>query len=70
MEGSAKIISSYHQRREPTPRTQNILNKWKDGDDPEIAQIVERNRSGFTLHVQQKINEEKKWVSICSRTDP
>jgi len=41
MEGSAKIISLIaRDENQHLAITQNILNKWKSGDDPEMAKIM------------------------------
>ena len=41
MEGSAKIISLIaRDENQHLAITQNILNRWKQGDDPEMAQIA------------------------------
>ena len=40
MEGSAKIISLIaRDENQHLAITQNILKKWREGDDPEMAQI-------------------------------
>ena len=42
MEGSAKIISLIaRDENQHLAITQNILNKWKAGDDPEMKQIFQ-----------------------------
>ena len=42
MEGSAKIISLIaRDENQHLAITQNILNKWRDGDDPEMKKIME-----------------------------
>ena len=63
MEGSAKIISLIaRDENQHLVLTQNIINKWRDGDDPEMATIyheeVERSRKMF----EQTVNEEKAWA--------
>jgi ribonucleoside-diphosphate reductase beta chain len=41
MEGSAKIISLIaRDENQHLVITQNILNKWREGDDPEMQQIA------------------------------
>jgi ribonucleotide reductase beta subunit family protein with ferritin-like domain len=49
MEGSAKIISLIaRDENQHLAITQNILNKWREGDDPEMKQIMQRKKkSGF-----------------------
>ena len=42
MEGSAKIISLIaRDENQHLVLTQNIINKWRDGDDPEMKKIYE-----------------------------
>jgi ribonucleoside-diphosphate reductase beta chain len=41
MEGNAKIISLIaRDESQHMTITQNILNKWKEGDDPDMISIV------------------------------
>ena len=73
MEGSAKIISLIaRDENQHLAITQNILNKWKDGDDPEMAEIAREEQEWvYACSTGQAVNEEKKWAqSICSRMDP
>ena len=63
MEGSAKIISLIaRDENQHLVLTQNIINKWREGDDPEMKTIyheeVERSRKMF----EQTVNEEKSWA--------
>ena len=63
MEGSAKIISLIaRDENQHLVLTQNIINKWRDGDDPEIQRIyheeVEHSRAMF----ETAVNEEKAWA--------
>ena len=45
MEGSAKIISLIaRDENQHLAITQNILNKWKSGDDPQMRQIAQGRR--------------------------
>ena len=45
MEGSAKIISLIaRDENQHLAITQNILNKWRSGDDPEMKQIMKGRR--------------------------
>ena len=49
MEGSAKIISLIaRDENQHLAITQNILNKWRQGDDPEMTQIMKEEESGPT----------------------
>ena len=63
MEGSAKIISLI-ARDENTHLaiTQNILNKWKNGDDPEMAQIFREEQQWLTNAFENCVNQEKLWA--------
>ena len=48
MEGSAKIISLIaRDENQHLAITQNILNKWRQGDDPEMTQIM-KEEEGWT----------------------
>ena len=63
MEGSAKIISLIaRDENQHLVLTQNIINKWREGDDPEMKTIyheeTERSRKMF----EQCVNEEKAWA--------
>jgi ribonucleotide reductase beta subunit family protein with ferritin-like domain len=63
LEGSAKIIGliardeSLHMTI-----TQNILNKWRDGDDPEMAEIVKEEEENVYEMFKQCVEEEKAWA--------
>ena len=63
MEGSAKIISLI-ARDENTHLaiTQNILNKWKQGDDPEMAQIFKEEQQWLVNAFENCVNQEKLWA--------
>jgi ribonucleotide reductase beta subunit family protein with ferritin-like domain len=63
MEGSAKIISLIaRDENQHLVLTQNIINKWRDGDDPEMKKIyneeIEHSRKMF----ENCVNEEKAWA--------
>ena len=63
MEGSAKIISLIaRDENQHLVITQNILNKWRDGDDPEMQQIAKEEEENIVKMFQQTVNEEKKWA--------
>ena len=63
MEGSAKIISLISRdENQHLAITQNILNKWKDGDDPEMEQIAEEERENTTRMFKKTVDEEKAWA--------
>ena len=63
MEGSAKIISLIaRDENQHLAITQNILNKWKQGDDPEMQQIM-KEEEGWTYKMfDRAVNEEKRWA--------
>ncbi len=63
MEGSAKIISLIaRDENQHLVITQNILNKWREGDDPEMQQISREEESWVTSAFQNCVNEEKRWA--------
>jgi ribonucleoside-diphosphate reductase beta chain len=63
MEGSAKIISLIaRDENQHLALTQNILNKWKDGDDPEMKQIAKEEEEWVYKMFDRAVNEEKRWA--------
>ena len=63
MEGSAKIISLIaRDENQHLAITQNILNKWRDGDDPEMKKIMEEEQEWTYQMFDRAVNEEKKWA--------
>jgi ribonucleotide reductase beta subunit family protein with ferritin-like domain len=63
MEGSAKIISLIaRDENQHLVITQNILNKWRDGDDPEMKQIAKEEEAWVYKMFDRAVNEEKKWA--------
>ena len=63
MEGSAKIISLIaRDENQHLAITQNILNKWKAGDDPEMKQIAKEEEEWTYKMFDKAVNEEKKWA--------
>ena len=63
MEGSAKIISLIaRDENQHLVITQNILNKWRDGDDPEMKQIAKEEEPWVYNIFDRAVNEEKKWA--------
>jgi ribonucleoside-diphosphate reductase beta chain len=63
MEGSAKIISLIaRDENQHLALTQNILNKWRDGDDPEMQQIMKEEEEWTYKMFDRTVNEEKKWA--------
>ena len=63
MEGSAKIISLIaRDENQHLAITQNILNKWRDGDDPEMKQIAKEEEEWVYAMFDKAVNEEKRWA--------
>ena len=62
MEGSAKIISKIAlDERLHLFLTQNILTKWKQGDDPDMVQIAKEEEVLCYRMFENTVNEEKNW---------
>ena len=63
MEGSAKIISLIaRDENQHLAITQNILNKWRQGDDPEMKQIMKEEEEWTYKAFDNAVNEEKRWA--------
>ena len=63
MEGSAKIISLIaRDENQHLVITQNILNKWREGDDPEMTQIAKEEQENIIKMFQKTVDEEKRWA--------
>ncbi len=63
MEGSAKIISLIaRDENQHLVITQNILNKWREGDDPEMQQIAREEEEWVIKSFENCVNEEKAWA--------
>ena len=63
MEGSAKIISLIaRDENQHLAITQNILNKWKTGDDPMMKQIAKEEEEWVYAMFDRAVNEEKAWA--------
>ena len=68
MEGSAKIISLIaRDESQHLAITQNILNKRKEGDDPEMKQIMKEEEEWTYKMFDRAVNEEKKWADYLFR---
>ena len=68
MEGSAKIISLIaRDENQHLAITQNILNKWKSGDDPEMKQIMKEEEEWTLKAFDNAVNEEKRWADYLFR---
>tara|TARA_Y100000592_G_scaffold94749_1_gene160035 strand:- start:7663 stop:8871 length:1209 start_codon:yes stop_codon:yes gene_type:complete len=63
MEGSAKIISLISRdENQHLVITQNILNKWKQGDDPDMKKIAMEEESWVIRTFESAVNQEKLWA--------
>jgi ribonucleoside-diphosphate reductase beta chain len=63
MEGSAKIISLIaRDENQHLVITQNILNKWSEGDDPEMQQIAKEEQEWVISAFKKCVDEEKRWA--------
>ena len=63
MEGSAKIISLIaRDENQHLAITQNILNNWRKGDDPEMIEIVKEEQPWLIQAFKDTVNEEKRWA--------
>ena len=63
MEGSAKIISLIaRDENQHLVLTQTILKNWREGDDPEMVEIMKEEREWLKSAFENAVNEEKKWA--------
>ena len=63
MEGSAKIISLIaRDENQHLVITQNILNKWSEGDDPEMQQIAKEEQDWVISAFRNCVDQEKAWA--------
>ena len=63
MEGSAKIISLIaRDENQHLAITQNIINNWRKGDDPEMKEIVKEEEQWTYKMFQRCVDEEKVWA--------
>ena len=68
MEGSAKIISLIaRDESQHLVLTQNILNKWKEGDDPEFKEIAIEEEPYVRKMFMNAVDEEKAWAEYLFR---
>ena len=59
----AKIISLIaRDENQHLAITQNILNKWKQGDDPEMQQIMQEEQQWLISAFENCVNQEKLWA--------
>ena len=70
MEGSAKIISLIaRDENQHLAITQNNLNKWRAGDDPEMKQIMKEEEEWTYKAFDNAVNERSVGRTTCSRMD-
>ena len=63
LEGSAKIIGLIaRDESQHMTITQNILNKWRDGDDPEMVEIAKQEEENVYQMFRDCVEEEKSWA--------
>ena len=63
MEGSAKIVSLIaRDENQHLVLTQNIINKWRDGDDPEMKEIYEEEIEHSREMFDQCVQQEREWA--------
>jgi ribonucleoside-diphosphate reductase beta chain len=63
LEGSAKVIGLIaRDESQHMTITQNILNKWREGDDPDIVQIAKEEHDNIVEMFKQCVEEEKVWA--------
>jgi ribonucleotide reductase beta subunit family protein with ferritin-like domain len=63
MEGSAKIIGLIaRDENQHLVITQNILNKWREGDDPDMKKILQEEESWIYKTFEKAVNQEKLWA--------
>jgi ribonucleotide reductase beta subunit family protein with ferritin-like domain len=63
MEGSAKIIGLIaRDESQHLVITQNIIKNWKNGDDPQLLEIIEEEQDNVRQMYTRAVNEEKAWA--------
>ena len=63
MEGSAKIISLIaRDENQHLAITQNILNNWRKGDDPDMVEIIKQEEPWLIEAFKKCVDEEKAWA--------
>ena len=63
MEGSAKIVSLIaRDENQHLVLTQNIINKWREGDDPEMKEIYEEEIEHSREMFDQCVQQEREWA--------
>jgi len=63
LEGSAKIIGLIaRDESQHMTITQNIINKWREGDDPDMVQIAKEEEENIYQMFRDCVEEEKLWA--------
>merc|ERR1711981_145289 len=63
LEGSAKIISLIaRDESQHMAVTNNILNKWKEGDDPDMIEIAKEEEENVYQMFKDCVAEEIEWA--------
>ena len=63
MEGSAKIISLIaRDENQHLVLTQQILNNWRKGDDPDMLEIIKEEEDNLYEMFRKCVDEEKAWA--------
>ena len=63
MEGSAKIISLIaRDENQHLVITQNILNNWRKGDDPEMKKIMKEEEQWLYQQFKNTVDQERRWA--------
>ena len=63
LEGSAKIIGLIaRDESQHMTITQNIINKWREGDDPDMVQIAKEEEDNIYQMFRDCVEEEKLWA--------
>ncbi len=63
MEGSAKIISLIaRDESQHLVLTQNIINNWRKGDDPDMIEIAKEEEENVYEMFNKAVTEEKEWA--------
>ena len=63
LEGSAKIISLIaRDESQHMGVTNNILNKWNEGDDPDMVEIAKEEEENVYTMFRECVEEEKDWA--------
>ena len=63
MEGSAKIISLIaRDENQHLVLTQNIINKWSQGDDPDMVRIAKEEEQWVYQAFEAAVSEERVWA--------